>query len=105
DPVGLTADASSTFFAGAPVVVLAAPETALRAASVALTLGVPLLLSDGAAGTEQDAPDGAGTTEGASGDPTAVPETGPVGEELERLGTETVLTVGEVTVPDGAPEV
>lgn len=69
--------ASQVFFAGAPVTVVADdadPEALLRAASVAVALGAPVLLDDDAA---------------------------VLGEELTRLGAGWVVTVGGVTLPDG----
>lgn len=68
----LALEASQTFFAAAPVAVLAPTDdeaAGLRAASAALALGAPLLLGD----------DG-------------------VRDEFERLGTEAVLTFGDVEV-------
>lgn len=71
--------ASQAFFATSGIVVLTASDGAsqLRAASIAMLLGVPALLvgRDGTA-------------------PLAVVA------ELERLGTHTVLTVGDVVVPE-----
>ncbi|ANS78515.1 hypothetical protein SGUI_1119 [Serinicoccus hydrothermalis] len=66
----LSVEASSTFFEQAPVVVVAAEGEQLAAASAGVALGVPVLV------------DGAG-----------------VAEELDRLGAETVLTVGAVEDP------
>ncbi|WP_324653453.1 hypothetical protein [Georgenia sp. H159] len=73
----LALEASRTFFAEAPVVVLADdadPTTHLRASSAALALGAPVLLDD----------DGAA-----------------LAEELARLGAGWVLTVGDAALPDG----
>jgi hypothetical protein len=71
----LAVSTSAALFASAPVVVLAGggdlPAQA-RAASAAVSLGVPLLLTEGTA-------DGSG----------------PVAEELGRLSAQTVLTVGD----------
>ena len=67
--------ASRTFFAEAPVAVLADDSSRahqLRAAGIALALGAPVLLDDDA---------------------------GAVAEELDRLGTGWLVTVGEVSVP------
>ncbi|MGY1914162.1 hypothetical protein [Blastococcus sp. SYSU DS0973] len=75
DPVAMAASASRTFFEEAGVVVLAAEGDragTLLGASAAVALGVPLLLGA----------DGSGVDE-------------PVRAELERLGTTTVLAVGE----------
>ncbi|WP_347059961.1 hypothetical protein ABC795_05715 [Blastococcus sp. HT6-30] len=75
DPVAMAASASRTFFEEAGVVVLAAEGDragTLLGASAAVALGVPLLLGA----------DGSGVDE-------------PVRGELERLGTTTVLAVGE----------
>lgn len=76
DAAELAVQASGAFFAEAPVVV-AAPAgdgaAQVRAASLAVVLGIPVLLSDA-----------------------ALPA-GLVAGELDRLGTQTVLTVGEVS--------
>ena len=69
DPVALAVATSGALFASAPVAVLAGPADATRAAESAQ--GVPLLLVP-------DGPDAAG-----------------VGAELDRLGTTTVLPVGD----------
>lgn len=72
----LALEASRTFFASAPVVVLADdadPAAHLRAGSLAVALGAPVLLDD----------DGAA-----------------LGAELTRLGSGWVVTVGDVTLPD-----
>ncbi|WP_152192788.1 serine/threonine-protein kinase [Georgenia satyanarayanai] len=73
--------ASRTFFAQAPVAVLAddaEPATHLRASSVSLALGAPVLLDDGGAA---------------------------LAEELGRLGTGWVVTVGDAAVPEEAGDV
>ncbi|WP_413450396.1 hypothetical protein AA0Y32_06970 [Georgenia phoenicis] len=73
--------ASRTFFAEAPVVVLAddaESASQLRASSAALALGAPVLLDD---------------------DPATLTE------ELGRLGTGWVLTVGDAELPDEARDV
>jgi hypothetical protein len=70
DAAGLALAASQAFFDSAPVAVLAAPGEELRAASVAVALGVPALV------------DGTGAA-----------------EEIQRLGAERVLALGEVTDP------
>lgn len=72
----LAAQTSATFFTDAEVVVLASEADALRGASAAFALGVPVLL------------DGPATT-----------------AELERLGARSVLVVGEVSDPAGGVEV
>ncbi|MGY2084240.1 hypothetical protein [Blastococcus sp. SYSU DS0539] len=75
DPVAMAASASRTFFDEAGVVVLAAeddPAGTLLGASAAVALGVPLLVGA----------DGPGVDE-------------PVLAELERLGTTTVLAIGD----------
>ncbi|KGM13840.1 YdgH/BhsA/McbA family protein [Cellulomonas bogoriensis] len=104
DAVGRALAATRTFYDAAPVVVLAAEEDVdaqLAGASVAVRLGMPLLLvPDGSAGTrdgtEEDTEDegAAGADEGATGP-------AEVAEELSRLETVTVVTVGEVDVPGG----
>ncbi|GAA4432488.1 hypothetical protein GCM10023169_38250 [Georgenia halophila] len=68
----LAADAALAFFESAPLAVVAAPGTDLRAASIAVALGVPLLRGDAAERTAS---------------------------ALTELGTETVLTVGDPDVP------
>ncbi len=81
DAAALALEASRTFFAEAPVVVVAPAGDAaseLTAASLAVVLGVPALLAGGGA------------------------EDGSLDAELARLGTQTVLTVGAVTgLPTG----
>jgi hypothetical protein len=83
DPVELAAAASRAFFEEAPVAVVtraADPAASLTGASLAVALGVPALLAgDGAAG-------------------------GALVEELDRLGTETVLVVGDAAAAFSAPE-
>ncbi|MCF6742823.1 hypothetical protein E9529_00765 [Blastococcus sp. KM273128] len=83
DPVAMAASASRTFFEEAGVVVLAAEgdaEGMLLGASAAVALGVPLLVGA----------DGSGVDD-------------PVLAELERLGTTTVLAVGDAApAPAGA---
>ncbi|WP_299517710.1 hypothetical protein [uncultured Serinicoccus sp.] len=66
----LSVEASRAFFQSAPVVVVAAQDEQLAAASAGVALGVPVLV------------DGPG-----------------VAEEVERLGAETALTVGPVEDP------
>jgi hypothetical protein len=81
DPVATSVSASRTFFEHAEVVVLAAEGDragALLGASAAVALGVPLLL-------------------GAVGDGVAEP----VLAELDRLGTTTVLAVGDAAPAPG----
>lgn len=76
DPAELAVQASQTFFAAAPVVVAAPVDDVaaqLAAASYGVVLGVPVLLAD------QDLPNGL------------------VDGELARLGTTTVLAVGDVS--------
>lgn len=80
---------SEEFFDSAQVVVLASvaeSEAIDRAASLAITLGTPLLL------TSEPGEDLAGQTGAASG------ETGGLNSELLRLGTRAVLTIGEVSL-------
>lgn len=79
----LAVDASRTFFATAGIVVLSAADDAsqLRAASLAMTLGVPALVDDG--------------------DPT---ESGMLATEMTRLSTHTVLVVGDAEVPEMSPD-
>lgn len=81
--VGQAVAASSTFFATAGIVVLTASDegSQVRASSLAMLLGVPVLPVDD---------DGAASPE--------------VIAELERLGTHTVLVVGQAEVPDLASD-
>ncbi|MCZ2857517.1 hypothetical protein O2W17_03070 [Blastococcus sp. VKM Ac-2987] len=83
DPVAMAASASRTFFDEAGVVVLVAEddrEGTLLGASAAVALGVPLLVGADGSGVDQ-----------------------PVLAELERLGTTTVLAVGDAApAPAGA---
>ncbi|MFC7405937.1 hypothetical protein [Georgenia alba] len=72
----LSAQAALTFFDAAPLAVVADPLSAVRGASLAVDLGVPVLV--------------------AGDDPSA-----DVLEALDDLGTETVLAVGEPGLPDG----
>ncbi|TGO04342.1 hypothetical protein [Serinibacter arcticus] len=74
--------ASEAYFASAEIVVITPPEAdaQLRAASVATTLGLPVLVT----GEE-------GTADA-------------VATELERLGTRTVLVTGGATLPELAPD-
>ncbi|MGY1884924.1 hypothetical protein ACI799_06435 [Blastococcus sp. SYSU DS0753] len=85
DPVGTAVSASRALFDSSDVAVLADEDDSaglLLGASAAVALGVPLLVTGGA-----EAPE-------------------PVTGELERLGTGTVLAVGDVALPEGAgPEV
>ncbi len=69
-PAALAGQASQTFFDSAPVVVLASETEALRGASVAVALGVPVLLDDNQ-----------------------------LAAELERLGAEVALAIGAVNDP------
>ncbi|HEY0126840.1 MAG TPA: cell wall-binding repeat-containing protein, partial [Blastococcus sp.] len=82
DPVATSVSASRTFFEDADVVVVAAEGDragTLLGASAAVALGVPLLL-------------------GADGDGVAEP----VLAELDRLGTTTVLAIGDAAPAPGA---
>lgn len=75
----LALSASTTFFDSATIVILASPDlnSQLRAASLAMVLGLPALL------TETDGNADAGAV-----------------AELERLGATTVLLVGDALVPE-----
>ncbi|MFD1719474.1 hypothetical protein [Georgenia deserti] len=77
-PAALAGQSAATFFDSAPLAVVATPETAVRAGSVGVALGVPVLTAD-------------------SGEV--------VSRELARLGTETVLAVGGPDLPRGQDEV
>lgn len=100
--------ASEAFFAAAPVVVVAAPDpdARLRAASVAVALGAPLLLEPV---DEPAAPASAAETPAAdpTAEPTEEPTEEPTGEptedpaaaladEIRRLDALAVVTVGDV---------
>lgn len=90
DPAELAAAASRTFFASAPVAILAPPDdvaTQVRAAAVAVALGSPLLIAEPTtAADEGEAGDGA-----------------PGGESGTDVGTDTAEeeTEGDVRAPDG----
>lgn len=98
DDVTLALSASAALFVSSPVAVLAPardPEAQLRAASVAVALGAPLLLEPlPEPATLPDAGSGSDPT------PTEPAPTGPgatdVVAELERLGAVAVVTVGAV---------
>ncbi|CCG02279.1 hypothetical protein [Blastococcus saxobsidens] len=86
DPVGSAIGTSRALFDSADVAVLAAEDDRpgmLLGASAAVALGVPLLVTTGQAAPE------------------------PVTAELERLGVDTLLAVGEAAgaVPESGPEV
>lgn len=85
-------EASKTFFSSAQVVVLATgddPHAMTRAASVAVTLGTPLLLTDPPTEVEEEEEPAQNFSEGGSGN---------LNTELLRLGTRAVLTVGRVNL-------
>lgn len=109
DDVTLALSASAAFYASSPVAVLAPsldPEAQLRAASVAVALGAPLLLEplpepaplEGADPAPADpAPADPAPADGAAPPPTpAAPSVADVAAELERLGAVAVVTVGAV---------
>lgn len=113
DDVTLALSASAAFYASSPVAVLAPsldPEAQLRAASVAVALGAPLLLEPLPEPAPLPDPDVAPTdpapADGAAQAPTppAPPSTADVVAELERLGAVAVVTVGAVG-QDLPPEV
>ena len=86
DAVGSAVSTSRALFDSSDVAVLAAEDDRdgmLLGASAAVALGVPMLVTTG-----QEAPEAVGT-------------------ELDRLGAETILAVGEAAggVPQGGPEV
>jgi hypothetical protein len=104
---------SGELFDSAPVVVVAPagePATQEVAARAAVTLGVPLLLSS--AEPTADAPAAGSATENTSSAepgaahspaPTGTPD--PLTDELGRLGTTTVLVVGDAAEPaDPSPD-
>jgi hypothetical protein len=94
DPAAAALAASTAVFAAAPAVVLAASDDVaaqVTASSAAVALGAPLLLV---------APAPAGTASPAAPDPAA-----PLAAELDRLGTEAVLIVGDAEAPAGVEAV
>lgn len=102
DAAGLAAATSAALFVSAPVAVLAPAgdlTAQLRAASVAVALGAPLLL---VAEPEPPAPDADGTpTTGATETPTTDPDA--TAAELDRLGVLAVITVGQVEFESAVP--
>lgn len=123
DDVTLAAAASSAMFTSAPVAVVAPSEDAdsqLRAASIAVALGAPLLLisTDPILDPDTQPPATDPAAEPPATDPSAPPATDPAASpstptpsaptpndlalaELARLGVLAVITVGEVTVDLG----
>lgn len=102
DAADLALATSATFFTSAPVAVVAPADdldAQLRGASVAVALGMPLLVDspEADAGTEAPADDGAASEEET---PAAAR---PVDEELSRLGVRAVLTLGRVSVDADVP--
>jgi hypothetical protein len=99
----LAASASSTFFEQAPVVVLAPADDLVaqaQAASAAVALGGPLLLSpeSAPAATTTSGPDGAAPDgRGAARAPSSAPG-GAAADELRRLAPEAVLAFGRTAV-------
>ncbi|MCK6209514.1 hypothetical protein KZX45_03025 [Georgenia sp. EYE_87] len=92
----LSAETSRTFFAAAPLAVVGTPETALQASSLALTLGAPVLIDEPAPAGDEPAADSAtaDATDGAADqDGDAAPDA--TAQELDRLGTATVIAVGD----------
>ena len=113
DDVTLAAVTSSALFGSAPVAVVAPSgdvDAQLRAASIAVALGAPLLLIDpdpvsDAEGAETPAPEAepeAPAAEPGTEEPTPEPSGPSPNElalaELDRLGVLAVLTVGDVEV-------
>ena len=112
DAAEAAAAASAAFFASSPVAVLAGPELddQVAAASIAVALGVPMLLGDAAAdaAVSTDAPESEPT-----GTPDATADAGapatPADAEFDRLGATWAVTVGaaapagEVTTIDVDP--
>jgi len=95
-------EASRAMFASSPVAVVAPDGDGAgqaEAADEAERLGVPMLLAP--AGRSTGSPTGGPSTGDSS---TSGPSTGPsvVAAELDRLGVETVLAVGDVGAVDGA---
>jgi hypothetical protein len=106
---GLATTASRTLYERAPVVVVAPADdqaAQVRAASIAVAAGAPLLLS----------PPPAGPSAAPSARPSSTPEDDPATTEVERLGARTVVAVGGagrlgaglddvevVDAPDAAP--
>lgn len=107
DDVALALAASDALFSSAPVAVLAPsldPTAQLRAASIAVALGAPLLVEplpepepDAEAGASEAATPAEGEAEGEDGPTDAeagADSTDVVAAELERLGVLAVVTVG-----------
>jgi len=96
DPAAAALAASAAVFAAAPVVVLAANDDVaaqVTGSSAAVALGAPLLLLT-------PAPAGTASPTDAPPDPAA-----PLAVELDRLGTEAVLVVGDAEAPAGVDTV
>ncbi|BDZ64423.1 hypothetical protein [Agromyces mangrovi Wang et al. 2018] len=103
DPAEAAAAASAAFFASSPVAVLAGPDLddQVAAASIAVALGVPMLLGD-AATDAAGSTDDAGSTDAPEAEPSASPDAtadagapaAPAGAELDRLGATWAVTVG-----------
>jgi hypothetical protein len=90
-------EASRAVFASSPVAVVAPDGDEAgqaEAADEAVRLGVPMLLAP--AGTSTGSPSGGPSSGGPSSGPSVL------AAELERLGVETVLAVGDVGAIDGA---
>lgn len=109
DPVQAAARTSEALFATAPVAVVAPADDAaaqLRAASVAVALGAPLLLTadDATAGDGSEPAEPSESTDGsedgtdAGADAPATPDGDATRAELERLEVLAVLTVGAVAL-------
>jgi hypothetical protein len=110
-PGQLAVAATSALFTAAPLVVLAPeddPTAQSRASAEAVELGMPMLLSPAppAAGGEASTTTAAPTTTTAA----AATASAALADELDRLGTETVLAIGTESVEwaeglDDGPEV
>ncbi|WP_461022481.1 hypothetical protein [Thalassiella azotivora] len=96
DAASLAAATVAALYERSPVAVLAPVgdvEAQLRAGSVAVAVGAPLLLG---APADDSGPTGTGTGTAA---PTPAPADGEVAAHLDRLGTDTVVVVGDVAPP------
>ncbi len=93
-------DVSSALFASSPVAVVAAPEDASvsRAARIAEKLGVPLLVGDAA--NEPNDPNETAPVSGSSPSSPSRSMRTALDDELRRLGTSDVVSVGNPQRPD-----
>ena len=122
DPVALAVGMSEAVFTTAPIAVVAPeadPDAVLRAASIAVAMGAPLLLSSEVRVPDEGGPDdgadqaneageddpGNGDVGADTGDAADEPVPDPTSDELVRLGVLTVITVGDAVVDAGGADV